>query len=250
MARLRLILVPGLCTLVVAAILVALGVWQLKRLAWKDALIAQVEARSKAAPVALPPPSAWPTMTPPSYEFRHVWLDGTFINTKETLILRASADGAGYHVITPLLLKSGGTVLVDRGFVPASLKDPSTRAAGEIAGEVHLTGLLRAPEPRNVFTPADDPAQGQFYTRDPVEIATAEHLREAAPFSVDVDPTVTNPGGWPKPTQAELSIPNNHFSYAITWFGLALGLCGVFVSYAWPRLTRGAPHLQQSLHHP
>ena len=232
----RALLAPALGTLIVGAILIGLGLWQLHRLAWKEALLARIEARSKAAPAGLPPMSQWASLKAEDYEYRHVVAAGTFDNSAETLILRASQDGPGYHVMTPLRLDGGGAILVDRGFVPAALKDPKTRTAGAITGKVRVTGLLRAPEPRNFFTPPDDPARNEFFTRDPLKIAARDGLAEAAPFSIDADPTMASPG-WPKPTAGELAIPNNHLSYALTWFGLALGLFGVFAFYAWARMT-------------
>ena len=236
-SRLRPLLLPGLCTLLAGALLVGLGVWQLHRLAWKEALIARIASRANAPPQPLSPSSLWADLKPDDYEYRRVALTGTFDNAAETLILRASADGPGYHVLTPLRLADGGMVLVDRGFVPIALKDPKTRAAGEPHGEVHVVGLLRAPESRNPFTPSDDPAHGQFFTRDPTAIAAHLGLPDPAPFSVDADLAMVNPGGWPKPVFVGLDIPNNHFSYAMTWFGLALGLFAVFISYAWSRMS-------------
>ena len=237
MHRLRPLLAPAVSTLFAVAILVGLGVWQLKRLAWKEALLARIESRATAAPQPLPPPGQWSGLRPDDYEFHHVAATGRFDNAKETLILRASDDGPGYHVITPLHLRGGGSVLVDRGFVPADLKDVRTRSAGEPTGDVRVTGLMRTPEPRNLFTPNDDDARGEFFTRDPARIAAHDGLGDAAPFSIDADATMTNPGGWPKPVGANLDIPNNHFSYALTWFGLALGLVGVFIGYARSRLA-------------
>ena len=239
---LRSLLAPMLATLVMGGILVGLGMWQLHRLVWKEALLARIEARSKAPPADLPPAAQWGRLKPDDYEYRHVAAFGTYDNAAETLILRASEDGPGYHVVTPLRLASGGVILIDRGFVPAALKDPQTRAAGQVSGEINVTGLLRAPEPRNVFTPHDDPARNEFFTRDPVEIARHDRLVDAAPFSIDADPAMINPGGWPKPVSGELAIPNNHLSYALTWFGLALGLFGVFAYYAWIRLTSEDHH--------
>ncbi len=234
---LRSLLAPTLCTLLAVMLLAGLGVWQLERLAWKEALLARISERAHALPQPLPPIPQWGSLKPDDYEFRHVALAGTFDNAKETLILRASEDGPGYHVITPLRLADGGSILVDRGFVPMALKEARSRRAGEPEGVVRLTGLLRAPEPRNAFTPDDDDARGQFFTRDPARIAAHDGLVDAAPFSVDVDPTIASPGGWPKPVGATLNIPNNHLSYALTWFGLALGLLGVFIGYAWSRLS-------------
>ena len=234
----RRLVAPALAALLLEAALIGLGVWQIHRLAWKEGLIARVEARASAVPQPLPPPAAWAAMNPSEEEFRHFAVDGTFDHDAETLILRASAEGPVFHVITPLRLAGGGTVLVDRGAVPADRKAPASRVAGEIAGPVHLTGLLRAPEPRNAFTPAD--RDGTFYTRDPAAIAAYHHLAEAAPFSIDADPTMVNSGGLPKPGGAELTLPNNHLSYALTWFGLAVALAGVFTVYAWRRIRPAA----------
>lgn len=239
MDRLRPLLVPAICTLCMGAFLIGLGVWQLRRLAWKEAIIATIEARTKAPPRPVPPPSAWPLLQAADYEYRRVTLDGTFENDKETLVFRGTTDGAGYLVMTPLELREGGgAVLVNRGWVPTELKDPAARKAGELSGPLKVTGLMRQPEPRNPFTPADDPAKGQFFTRDPGVIAAHLGLDDAAPFMVDADATPI-PGGFPRGGATELDIPNNHFSYAMTWFGLALGLFGVFFSFAWKRLAPG-----------
>lgn len=235
-ARLRSLLVPAVFTLIVGAFLIGLGIWQLERLAWKNAIVARIEARTKNAPQRLPPPDAWDALKPFDYEYRRVTLTGRFDNAKEAYILRASADGPVYHVLTPLALASGGTVLVDRGSVPAERRDPATRVAGQLSGIVTVTGLMRPPESRNAFTPADVPSKDRFYTRDPAEIARHFELIDAAPFVVDADAT-PNPGGWPKGGDTIVDVPNNHFSYALTWFGLALGLFTVFVSYAWKRLS-------------
>ena len=239
--RLRPLVIPALATLAAGALLVSLGVWQLHRLAWKEAIIAQIESRTKALSVPIPPSADWSALKPADYEYRHVTLAGTFRNDAEAHVFRGSETGPGYLVMTPLDLAGGGTVLVNRGFVPDTLKDPATRRAGEPKGEVRVTGLMRQPEPRNLFTPADDTAKDQFFTRDPQVIAAARGLRDVAPFTIDADAT-PNPGGWPRGGATELAIPNNHFSYAMTWFGLALGLIGVFSSFAWRRLTeaRGA----------
>ena len=242
-ARFRPLIAPAIFTLLMGAVLVGLGVWQLERLDWKTAILARIEARTNAPPQALPPLSAWSTLNPDDYEYRRVDLAGTFDHAEEALVFRGTAAGPGYFVLTPLRLASGGTVIVNRGFVPTDRADPASRKAGQIAGVVHITGLMREPEPRNTFTPTDDPATGHYFTRDPALIATHFGLRDAAPFSVDADATPV-PGGLPKGGTTEVAIPNNHLSYALTWFGLAAGLVGVFCVLVWRRLHRpdeGAP---------
>ena len=231
----RSLVAPAIATLLAFTLLVGLGVWQLHRLAWKDGLIAEIDARAHAPPAPLPPPADWAAMRARDYEYRHVALDGTMDNARETLVFRPSEDGPGYLVMTPLALASGGTVIVNRGWVPDRLKDHDLRTAGDPSGPVKVAGLMRAPEARNLFTPADDPATGQFFTKDPMAIAAHDGV-SAAPFIVDADATPANPGGWPRGGATVIDIPNNHFSYAMTWFGLALTLLGVFGSFAWKRL--------------
>src|SRR5664279_2883202 len=192
---------PAAFTCLAAVILVSLGVWQLHRLALKEGLIAEIEARANAAPQPLPPVAEWPKLRPEDYEYRHASIIGTFEHGEEALMFRPSGGLAGkqpgYHVLTPLRLKSGGIVIVNRGFVPLDRKEQSSRLAGLIQGETTVTGLMRQPETRNFFTPADDPAAGTYFTRDPGLIAKHFGLADAAPFSIDADAT-QGPGDWPK----------------------------------------------------
>lgn len=180
---------------------------------------------------------------PEAYAYRHVTLSGTFDHDREVHVFRPLEDakgpahGIGDLVLTPLRLASGAVVIVNRGFVPLERLDPATRIAGQIGGEVTLTGLMREPESRNLFTPADDAARNQWYTRDPAAIAATEGLGRVAPFTIDADASAV-PGGLPQGGETLLDIPNNHLSYAMTWFGLALALVGVFAVYAGRRLAR------------
>ncbi len=237
--RLRVLLAPTIFTALMGAILIGLGLWQLQRLAWKNAIVARIEARTQAPPQALPSPSVWPGLQPDDYEYRRVTVEGTFDHAREALVFRGTAAGPGYFVLTPLRLARGGTVIVNRGFVPIDRADPAVRRQGQIAGPVQVTGLMRPPEPRNLFTPADKPDAGRYFTRDPALIARHFGLAEVAPFSIDADAAPV-PGGWPQGGTTEVAIPNNHLSYALTWFGLAAGLFGVFATLAWRRLHDGS----------
>jgi surfeit locus 1 family protein len=225
----------AVATVVGCAILIFLGVWQLHRLAWKEGLIARIEERAKAAPTPLPPPSQWATLRPDDYEYRHVALDGVFENDKEALVFRPAGGAArtpGFLVLTPLKLSSGAYLIVNRGFVPLDKKDPASRPESQIEGQKHVEGLMRPPEPRDAFTPADRPETGQYFTRDPGLIAAHFGLFPAAPFSVDADKT-SAPGFAPQGGASEVTLPNNHLVYALTWFGLALGWIGAFAAFAW-----------------
>jgi surfeit locus 1 family protein len=231
MPRSRSLVWPAVFTLLAGALLVSLGVWQLRRLSWKEGLIAQIEARAHLPPEPLPASGEWSKLRPEDYEYRHVTARGTFDHTKEALVFRAGKE-LGYHLLTPMRLTSGGYVIINRGFVPADRKDQSTRLAGEIMGETVVTGLMRAPETRNLFTPPDRPQAGEYFTSDPVLIAAYSGLMPAAPFLIDADASEI-PGGVPRGGTSVLALPNNHLSYALTWFSLAAALFGVFAAFAW-----------------
>ena len=135
----RRLLVPAIFTLVVCAILVGLGVWQMQRLAWKENLIAEVTTRMVAAPVAAPGPIAWPGIDWGSVEYQPVTVSGHYLNDHEVHVIysltspKGPVGGVGYMVVTPFVTDSSWVVYVNRGFVPTEKADPATRAEGEIA---------------------------------------------------------------------------------------------------------------------
>lgn len=237
-ARLRGLVAPALAALVCLAILLGLGVWQLARKAEKEALIARIVERSHVEPPAAPPPfDAWDARAD---EFGRVRVRGTFLHDRETLVhgLAPGEPGRalqGFYVLTPLRRDDGTTILINRGFVPTELKDPKDRAAGQVAGEATVTGMLRASETRGLFVPESDPKRDAWFTRDIPGIAAARGLTRVAPYLIEADAT-PNPGGWPRGGQLRVDLPNNHLQYAFTWFGIAACLIGVFSVFAWRRL--------------
>jgi surfeit locus 1 family protein len=241
----RSLLLPALFTFFGVALLCGLGVWQLERKAWKEALIAQITARVGAPPAAFPREDAWSTLSPQNDEYRHVHLHGRFLNDKEAhlqanLVSSGRDDGAlGYDILTPLEISGGALVLVNRGFVPLDKKDMATRLDSEVQGETSVTGLIRFPQARAWFTPPDDPARNVWFSRDPAVIAKAFGLERVAPVIVDADLAPDNPA-LPRAGQTRVALPNDHLQYALTWFGLALVLLCVFAASA----LRGSPAAQ------
>ena len=106
----RSLVAPALASLIGVAVLVGLGVWQLRRLAWKDALVAAVATRARAAPVDAPAEADWAKLKPADYEYRHVRLVGVYDASRQALVFRALSSprgrygGPGYLVMTPLRL--------------------------------------------------------------------------------------------------------------------------------------------------
>lgn len=149
--------------------------------------------------------------------------------------------GPGFNIYTPLETDKRQLVLVNRGFVPTPLKEPAARPAGQIEGEVTLTGLVRRPMSRGPFTPASEPQRNMFYWPDyPGMLASAREAGSAdltpVPFFIDADAEPANPGGFPRGGVTRLNLPNRHLEYALTWYGLALTLIGVFAAFARARL--------------
>jgi surfeit locus 1 family protein len=213
--------------------LIALGVWQLERLQWKLALIAHVNRNMHAAPLSLDRRSPGEGF---DSEYRRVALTGRFDNTKETYIFGTDTDGApGYHVIVPFAMGDGRAFLIDRGVVPKEKLDPATRRAGQIAGETHVVGVWRTPDPPGVFTPAPDLLHRIWYAHDLAAIAKTDGITLSAPVIIEAD-AAPNAGGWPKGGQTVVKFRNEHLQYAITWFGLAAVLFGVYVAY---HISRG-----------
>lgn len=206
---------PLAFALVLFAGFVALGLWQVRRLAWKEALIARVDARVHAVPVPAPGPSAWPGIKAKSAEYRRVTATGAFEQHRNTLVQAATELGAGYWVLTPLDDARGFTVLVNRGFVPsreAGLAPPP-------AGPRTVTGLLRITEPQGGFLQSNQPDADRWFSRDVAAIARARGLTHAAPYFIDE--AKREEAGGPVGGLTVIRFPNNHLVYAFTWFALA-----------------------------
>ena len=223
--RRRGIVAPIVFTLAAVAVFAALGTWQLERKAWKEGLIAKLESKLSAAPVALPPRERWSQLSAGQDEFRRVKFSTDLLD-QEALIytsgsaIRPDVSGPGYWVLSPARLPDGGLVIVNRGFVPEGKQDPGTRREGQPQGVVEIVGAMRWPEARGLFTPNDAPGKNLWFVRDPAAIAAAKGWGTVAPFYIDQEAPPA-PGGLPKVGPLKPSLPNNHLQYAVTWYGLA-----------------------------
>lgn len=215
-SRARNLLAPALTTAVMLAILVALGVWQLHRLHWKLALLAEIDRAEASQPVPLP-------LHP--LPFTRVSVTGHFRTDLSALYgvdVRDLPGGTaiGAQLIQPLERPGQDPVLVDRGW----LREGVTDVPG---GDVTIVGYIRAPAEPGLFSPVDDLAARHFYTLDPAKIGASLGLSRVAPFTL----VALGDGGVPEPASALPRPPNDHLNYALTWFGLAASLVVVFVAY-------------------
>jgi len=182
---------------------VSLGVWQLQRLEWKQGILAEIEAKIGAEPVALPD-----SPDPEADKYRPVRISGAF-EPREVLVLVSSRDlGAGFRAISPFVTDDGRRILVDRGFIPAAARD-SQRSFGPAV----IEGNLHWPDERGGSTPEDDVAGNWWYARDVDKMAA---YLGTEPVLV-IARTKTDPGILPMPVSTE-GIRNKHLEYAMTWF--------------------------------
>ncbi len=230
MRRFRPTFWPTLFTVPVLAVLIALGIWQLQRLEWKDALIAERQARSGAPPVSLPAGID----DPEELAFVRVRVRGAFAHGDEMyLVARPLGGRPGLHVVTSLVLEDGRALLVDRGWVPEARNDPATRTEGQLPGIVELEGLLRTGGWKGYtwLRPENLPAENVWFWVDPTAMAESAGLaRPVADVYLDAGPA-ENPGGLPVGGRTPIELPNDHLGYAVTWFLLALALAVIYVVY-------------------
>jgi len=239
-------LVLTISTIVAFAILISLGVWQLERRDWKHALIERIEARAEAPAKPLEEVLArW--QGDRDIEYMRVEMTGELRAAQEFHIYQIRDGRAGWRVVSPFET-AGRIVMLDRGFVPEPLKDPNSRADQPVPqGEITLTGLARAPGQSNFVTPENEPQRNRWYWRDLasiVEQLPPDARARAVPFFVEAEAGAL-PGEWPRDGVTQLRLRDRHLSYAMTWFGLALTLVGVYAAYVFSR-RRGAQHKVQT----
>ena len=239
MLKLRPLLWPTLVMLPVFLFALSLGVWQMERRAWKRDLLDRIAASQAAPPVSL---DELLKGDPLRREYGRVTVSGTFLHDKEFfLAARSLKNKVGMQVVTPLRTDGGAIVLFDRGWLPSEQRDPAKRAAGQLAGKVEITGIVRRTQEKRQFAPDNDPPKNFWFH---VDVPLMRRMAGGTPDSVldtffleaDARP---NPGGVPVGGQTRLDIPNDHLQYAITWFLIALALAGVYLAYHWEngRLT-------------
>jgi surfeit locus 1 family protein len=208
---------------VMLTVLLGLGTWQVQRLHWKRGLLAQI-TRAEAAP-AVPMPSEPEPFT--KVQVTGVLRDDLSASYGAEVRDTPAGPQLGTQLIVPLDREDGDTVLVDRGWVPAS----RPRAIALPSGEVTLGGYVRPGDSSGLFSARDNPTTRQFYTLDPAAIGPALGLPRLASF-VLVAMGPPPPEHYPDPARHLPQPPNNHLSYAITWYGLAVALVVIFVLWA------------------
>ncbi|MEM1314073.1 MAG: SURF1 family protein, partial [Pseudomonadota bacterium] len=210
--------------LVGVAILLSLGNWQLARLAWKEGLISELEARLSAEPAPLP---AAPREDPD--EYLHVTVEGDVEAEELHVLTSLRGAGPGFRVISAMALSDGRRILLDRGFAREAAKE-----APRPAGAAQVTGVLLWPDETDGFTPEPDAARAIWFARDVDTMAAAlgtEPLMVVADAPVG-EGLLANP--------VTVNLPNDHLQYAVTWFSLAAIWAGMSIFLLARVLRRGS----------
>jgi surfeit locus 1 family protein len=213
---------PIVLGLVGCAVLIALGIWQMQRLQWKEGVLAQIGERISATPVALPM-----ALTEAADEYRTVNVSGNLLEEPIHVLTSQKPEGPGFRVIQPLMLATGQRLLVDLGFIPESEKTVQA-----FVGDVSVTGSLLWPDEVDSFTPAPNLQKNIWFARDLTAMADALGTAPILIVASESFPTLA-----PRLTPVTIDIPNDHFGYAVTWFSLA-AVWGMMTGYALWRIKR------------
>ena len=218
---------PTIVSIPLVALLIALGSWQLSRLAEKTELISKFEQRSKGPAIAIS------QIFEPidNFEYQRVGVTGKYLHQSEIYLTGRTYEGnAGFHVVTPFQTHEK-TILINRGWVSEAYRLPSTRLFSLIEDEIYLEGILRLPGKKGYFVPENEPENGFWFTLKPDEIGKFLKLEEInKEFYIDIIRTgevITLPIA----AEVNINLRNSHFNYALTWFGLALVLIVVYFAF-------------------
>ena len=226
--KFRPLLWPTFFALPALIILLGLGTWQVQRLEWKNQLIHDFETRATADPIELPVVAIAPEM-----EFRHLSLTGEFDHDRELFLTGRTYEGnAGFHIVTPFQLTDGRIILINRGWVSESYRDPAKRAFTLVEGETTVAAILRFPAKKGYFVPENEPDNGFWFTLVPAQMV--KHLALGDDAETDIYAAALRTSdkiSLPIGAKTETNLRNSHLGYAITWYGIACALIGVYAAF-------------------
>lgn len=215
---------PTLVTVPMVICLLLLGNWQLDRLTWKLSLIENLETRSSMIPAALPQDIT----NTDDFEYLSVSLTGSFDNDKEMTLYSIGPNGEpGYDLFTPFITTSGTIIIINRGWVPERLKLIEARPNSLKSEQTTVTGLLRKPWEKLWYGPENEADNNNWYYGDIDAMADAQNLQNIFPMFLYAAENAAG-NDYPIAGRTEFNIVNNHLDYALTWFGLAIVLVGIY----------------------
>lgn len=237
---------PTLAMLPALVLLIGLGTWQLQRKAWKEGLIAKIEARVTTTPIPLTD-ALTRYARGEDVEFLPVAVPGRFQRERSLFYYAPGTGGPGFEVFAPLLLEAPAgtidTLIVNRGFVPEGERAAAARPSPTDAALREVTGLVRLPPKPGRFTPDNDVAHNLWFWPDVQAMTRAAYsgeTRQSPPFYLaevqELSRQAAAAPGVPRPGHARIELPNRHLEYALTWYAFAVSLLGVYVIFIRGRL--------------
>ncbi|WDR06556.1 SURF1 family protein [Devosia rhodophyticola] len=225
--------------LTLTIVFVFLGNWQMHRLGEKEALVAAVEARLHQPAKPLPAPEQWAALDIGALNFVPLQATGTYRPDQTVRVFTSLENGSGnisgpgYWIMTPLKLAGGGSVFVNRGFVPEAVADQYANDPATPAGMVTIEGVARPSAGVSMFTPQANADDRIDWVRDPARMAAMvdKGLAPVAPFYLDLP--VGADGTLPLGGRTVVEFPNNHFGYALTWYGFAIVAPVMLLFWLW-----------------
>lgn len=220
----RLVLIGLSAVLIVVFVL--LGNWQVRRLTWKQDLIAAVDARAFGKPSDLPA-----QFDPDLHAYQRVSVEGTFLETPAVLVKAVTEIGPGRWVMVPVQTDQG-ILWINRGYVHAAVGEPSDWSAPTSP----ITGLLRPSVEGGTLLEKNDPDGERWVSRDTQAMSAARGLGQTLPYFLDADhqgPT----GSWPRGGLTVITFSNSHLSYALTWYAMAALFFAALIHVVWSGRT-------------
>ena len=221
---------PSIFSIITFIILCGFGTWQIKRLYWKEALIQRYITESQSKPIS----NLSEVSNSELNEFKAVEISGKFLHNNEIYITGKTYEGnAGFHVVTPFKMENNKIVLINRGWVSEGYKNPNKRKFSLTKGLVKLKGIIRYPQNKGYFVPENDGKNGFWFTIKPnqifdfINITSNPIIDKYYIDALRIGEKLTLPIG----VDGKPKFRNQHLSYAITWYGLALSLLFVYFSY-------------------
>ncbi len=216
-------------TLLALAILIALGTWQGLKIGPKSSLLDRLNVGLNEPSAELPVDIS----EPEAFEYRRFSFNATPVNADPVKVFGTDKRGkAGYHLYQPVRHPNGKWIIVNWGWIPAFEEDlPPLPATGVTT---RIDGVLLTNPSRGSFTPVNNAARGEWYIADIFEIAEHFGLEDFYQFRIVADHR-RGLGEYPIGGQVRIDIPNDHFEYMLTWYGLALGLLGVYGFFGFRR---------------
>lgn len=218
------------------ALFTALGFWQLERAGFKRALNADFAGRDTAEPVPITDLRRLPDVP----RFHPVRLTGRFDPAHQIYLDNRVWNGRpGVEVHTPFRLPGGGTVLINRGWLPMPASRRPLPEAPAPAGQVTVTGLVSEPPAAGIRLGEPEGSPEWPWLTPYLTIEEAEAALRTPLAGRVILLGEGQPYGFERHWQPVTMPAERHVGYAVQWFALAIAVAAVWLVLAW-RARRAA----------